>query len=84
MKWDNIYKGICFSSLILGICLGLFFYYHIENVLQNVTTVEDNIEGIRNENPFDKGWIQNFESIFGSFERKNIIKIIFPIREKIN
>jgi hypothetical protein len=55
MKWDNIYKGICFSSLILGICLGLFFYYHIENVLQNVTTVEDNIEGIRNENPFDKG-----------------------------
>jgi len=82
MKWDNIYKGLCFSCLILGFSLGLFFFYHLGNVLDNVTTLEDNIEGIRKENPFHNGSIKNFESIFGNFEINNIMNIFLPLKVK--
>ena len=44
---DNLIKGNCFSGLILGFVLGLFGMYNLGNILDNVTSVEDNIEGFR-------------------------------------
>lgn len=78
---DNIFKGICFSALILALAIGLLFVYQFCGVLDNVTTLEDNIENFRNYNCFDMGKKKNLLSIFGKL---NFIKIFFPLKEKDN
>ena len=55
LKIDNIFKGICACGLMLFVCLGTFFLYHLGNVIDNVTNLEDQIEKFRLNNNFDKG-----------------------------
>ena len=81
LKEDNIYKGVCFSALILALAIGLLFVYQFCGVLDNVTTLEDNIENFRNYNCFDMGKKKNLLSIFGKI---GFIDFCFPLKEKDN
>lgn len=76
LKWDNIFKGICFSCLILGLALGYFFTYHLFNILDDVTTIEDHIENIRKKSPFNKGRKRNF---FEVMRTRRVLELLLPI-----
>lgn len=64
------------SSIIVGIPIAYLFYYQIQNVKVNLTTIEDNIEGVRSVAPFNKGFKSNFIEIMGP--KYSIIDILLP------
>ena len=75
----RIFMGFhLFMGFLVGLSIFYLFFYQVQNVMVNLTTVEDYIKGASVRKPFDKGWKLNLEDIFG--KNYKIINIILPIR----
>ena len=70
-------KFNCIFSMIIGLAIGYLFVYQIRNAFANLTTVEDNIDGIMELKPFDKGRTENLKEIYG--ERIEWKYVLLPI-----
>lgn len=65
---DMAMKVGIWVKLLTGSAIGFLFLYQFNNALYNLTTVEDTMPQMEDQNPFDKGsFIKNMEDIFGPF-----------------
>ena len=64
------------SSIIVGVPIAYLFYYQIQNMRLNLTTIEDNIEGVRRVAPFNQGFKSNLAEVVGP--KYSIIDILLP------
>lgn len=75
-----IAANLMFASVI-GFAIGYLFFYQITIGRMNLTTVEDNIKGVRMLVPFSKQTSSaNLEDIFG--KPLNCAGLLFPLRRR--
>jgi hypothetical protein len=67
-----------FSSVCVGLPIAYLLYYQIQNARVNITTVEDNIKGLADSKPFNKGIKGNVLEIIG--QHYSFADIILPTR----
>ena len=84
VTWPDIGTGniigifvICGYGWITGLGVLALFIYTLRVTFINLTSLEDNVRGIRKLRPFDKGTKANFKEAFG--EGIRFYHIIFPL-----
>lgn len=79
---DQIFTALIVFNGIFGMVIGgavfYLFVYQVRNILANLTTVEDNIEGARELKPFYVGVKNNFYTVFG--KNCTFWDVVFPTK----